>query len=230
MGFKRVFLVTDNMCDLNRCIKPMGLLDILQSVAGEHATKLGIGYEDLKEKGYAFVLARIKYDLYKPIEKYAELLVETTPLVPGRIDFDRDFEIYNNETKELIGIATSKWIIIDLATRKICRTNVFTYSCEVREKGNYESFDKLVFDEAMLELSYDYEVRHSDIDFIGHMNNTKYADALVYQNSVKHLELNFLHEVKLSEKLNIKHNYENYIGYCDETISFKANCSYFKGE
>ena len=230
MGFKRVFLVTDNMCDLNRCIKPMGLLDILQSVAGEHATKLGIGYEDLKEKGYAFVLARIKYDLYKPIEKYTELLVETTPLVPGRIDFDRDFEIYNNETKELIGIATSKWIIIDLATRKICRTNVFTYSCEVREKGNYQSFDKLVFDESIFELSYEYKVRHNDIDFIGHMNNTKYADALVYQNSVKHLELNFLHEVKLSEILNIKHDYENYIGYCDETVSFKANCSYFKGE
>ena len=230
MGFKRVFLVTDNMCDLNRCIKPMGLLDILQSVAGEHATKLGIGYEDLKEKGYAFVLARIKYDLYKPIEKYTELLVETTPLVPGRIDFDRDFEIYDNETKELVGIATSKWIIIDLVTRKICRTSVFTYPCEVREKGNYESFDKLVFDDSMLGLTYNYEVRHNDIDFIGHMNNTKYADALVYQNSVKHLELNFLHEVKLSEILYIKHDYENYIGCCDGTISFKANCSYFKGE
>ena len=64
MGFKRTFFVTDNMCDLNRHIKPMGLLDILQSVAGEHATTLGIGYEDLKAKGYAFVLARIKYDLY----------------------------------------------------------------------------------------------------------------------------------------------------------------------
>ena len=62
------------------------------------------------------------------------------------------------------------------------------------------------------------------------MNNTKYADALVYQESVKHLEINFLHEVKLNEVLNIKHDYENYIGYCNETISFKANCSYFKGE
>ncbi len=230
MGFKRVFFVTDNMCDLNRCIKPMGLLDSLQSVAGEHATKLGIGYEDLKEKGYAFVLARIKYDLYKPIEKYTELLVETTPLVPGRIDFDRDFEIYNNETKELVGIATSKWIIIDLATRKICRTNVFTYPCEVKEKGNYESFDKLAFDDSELLLSYDYEVRHNDIDFIGHMNNTKYADALVYRNSVRHLEINFIHEVKLNDILNIKHDNKNYIGYCDGTMSFKANCSYFKGE
>ena len=230
MGFKRVFCVTDNMCDLNRVIKPLGLLDILQSVAGEHANLLGIGYEDLKEKGYAFVLARIKYDLYKPIRKYTEILVETTPLVPGRIDFDRDFEIYDNQTKELLGIATSKWIIIDLVSRRICRTNVFTYSCETREKGNYDSFDKLTFDDREFSLSYDYLVRQNDIDFIGHMNNTKYADALVYQESVKHLEINFLHEVKLNEVLNIKHDYKNYIGYCNETVSFKANCSYFIGE
>ena len=230
MGHNRVFFVTDNMCDLNRRINPMGLLDILQSVAGEHANILGIGYEDLKTKGYAFVLARIKYDLYKPIESYSELLVETTPLVPGRIDFDRDFEIYDNKTKELIGVATSKWIIIDLKSRRICRSNVFTYPCEVREKGNYVDFDKLSFDDSNLDLSYEYEVRHNDVDFIGHMNNTKYASALVYTSSVKHFEINFLHEVKLNEVLIIKHDYNNFIGYCDDTLSFKAYCSYFEGE
>ena len=230
MGHKRVFFVTDNMCDLSRHINPTGLLDILQSIAGEHANLLGIGYEDLKAKGYAFVLARIKYDLYKPIESYTELLVETTPLVPGRIDFDRDFEIYNNKTNELVGIATSKWIIIDLASRRICRSNVFTYPCEVREKGNYDSFEKLSFDEINLDLIYEYEVRHNDVDFIGHMNNTKYASSLIYNGSVKRFEINFLHEVKLNEVLNIKHNYDSFIGYCADTVSFKANCSYFKGE
>lgn len=230
MGHKRVFFVTDNMCDLNRHINPTGLLDILQSVAGEHANILGIGFEDLKAKGYAFVLARIKYDLYKPIKSYDELLVETTPLVPSRIDFDRDFEIYDSKTNELIGIATSKWIIIDLVSRRICRSNVFTYPCEVREKGNYYSFDKLSFEDLKSHLTYDYEVRHNDVDFIGHMNNTKYASALVYSGSVKHFEINFLHEVKLHEVLCIKHDYNNFIGYCAETISFKASCYYFEGE
>lgn len=227
MGYKKVFCITDNMCGIRRSIKPSGLLDILQSVAGEHAEILGIGYEDLKKQNYAFVLARIKYDLYKPIEKYSEIMVETTPLVPGRIDFDRDFEIYDNKTNELIGIATSKWIIIDLTSRKICRSNVFTYPCQLREKGNYDSFDKLSFDEKLFNLSYDYEVRHTDIDFIGHMNNTRYADALIYNDVVKHFEINFIHEVKLGEVLNIKHDYNNYIGHCNEALSFKANCSYF---
>ena len=198
MGHKKVFSVTDNMCGINRTIKPSGLLDVLQSVAGEHAELLGIGYEDLKKKGYAFVLARIKYDLYKPVHKYQEIMVETTPLVPGRIDFDRDFEIYDNTTKELIGVATSKWIIIDLNSRKICRSNVFTYPCELREKGNYDSFDKLAFNDSTLNNEYQYLVRNNDIDFIGHMNNTRYADALIFRASVKHFEINFLHEVKLN--------------------------------
>ena len=227
MGHKKVFSVTDNMCGINRTIKPSGLLDVLQSVAGEHAELLGIGYEDLKKKGYAFVLARIKYDLYKPIQKYQEIMVETTPLVPGRIDFDRDFEIYDNKTNELIGVATSKWIIIDLNSRKICRSNVFTYPCELREKGNYDSFDKLTFDDSVLNNEYQYLVRNNDIDFIGHMNNTRYADALIFQGSVKHFEINFLHEVKLNEMLNIKYDDNNFIGSYENTISFKANCIYF---
>lgn len=230
MGYKKDYTVTDNMCAHNRLIKPSGLLDILQSVAGEHANLLNIGYYDLKEKGFAFVLARIKFDLYKPIKYYQELMVETTPLIPGRIDFDRDFEIYDKNTMELIGIATSKWIIIDLNTRKICRSNIFTYPCEVRDKGNYESFEKLEIIEDTLIESYSYEVRHNDIDFIGHMNNTRYADALVFMGSVKSFEINFLKEVKLTEVLIIKHNYKNYIGYNGQTISFKAKCEYFEGE
>ena len=227
MGFKREFYVTDNMCGLSRVIKPSGLLDILQSVAGEHAEILGIGYEALKEKGYAFVLARIKYDLYRPITKYSKIVVETTPLVPGRIDFDRDFEIYDFNTNELIGVATSKWIIIDLNTRKICRSSVFTYPCDVREKGNYDSFDKLTIDESILDNEIGYVVRHNDIDFIGHMNNTKYADALVFESSVKHFQIDFLHEIKLNNVLNIKYNENNFVGYCKDFISFKASCMYF---
>ena len=68
---------------------------------------------------------------------------------------------------------------------------------------------------------------NNDIDFIGHMNNTRYADALIFQGSVKHFEINFLHEVKLNEMLNIKYDDNNFIGNCENTISFKANCIYF---
>jgi acyl-ACP thioesterase len=227
MGHKVEVKVTDNMCGFDRKIKPSGMLDILQSVAGEHANLLKIGYLDLKEKGYAFVLARIKYDLYEEINCYQEIIVETTPLAPGRIDFDRDFEIYDKLTNRLIGIATSKWIIIDLNTRKICRSNVFTYPCDVRDKGNYLEFDKLSFDEEELNYSYDYLIRHNDIDFIGHMNNTKYADALIYEGVCKHFEINFIHEVKLNEVLNIKYNSNKFIGYSGNVLSFKAYCTYF---
>ena len=217
MGHRVEVKVTDNMCGYGRKIKPSGMLDLLQSVAGEHANILKIGYEDLKEKGYAFVLARIKYDLYEAISCYQELIIETTPLKPGRIDFDRDFEIYDKNSK-LIGIATSKWIIIDLNTRKICRTSVFTYPCDVRENGNYQEFDKLSFQDTDLNLYYEYLIRHNDIDFIGHMNNTRYADALKVTGVVSHFEINFLHEVKLDEILLIKHDENNFIGYSNDIL------------
>ena len=172
MKYKKLFKVTDNMCGLYQAIKPSGMLDLLQSSAGEHADMLGIGYNDLEKKGYAFVLARVKYDLYRKIGRYDNILIETTPLKPGRVDFDRDFEIYDGMSGEKIGIGTSKWIIIDIKTRKICRSSVFEYPCEVREIGVYDSFDKLSFDEASLDKEFNYQVRHNDVDFLGHMNNS----------------------------------------------------------
>ena len=227
MDYRKHFKVTDNMCGLYQSLKPSGVLDLLQSSAGEHAELLGIGYEALKAKGYAFVLARVKYDLERKIERYDELEIVTAPLVPGRIDFDRDFDIYDAKTGEKIGIGTSKWIIIDLNTRKICRSSVFTYPCELREVGNYSSFDKLGFDKEELENVYQYEVRHNDVDFLGHMNNTKYADALIINKAVKHFEINFVNESKLGENLTIYHDGNNFIGYLDDKVSFKAYVEYF---
>lgn len=229
MNYKKEFKVTDNMCGLYQALKPSGMLDILQSSAGEHAELLGIGYDALKEKGYAFVLARVKYDLIRKIGRYEHLEIVTEPLVPGRIDFDRDFDIYDKISGEKIGIGTSKWIIIDLNTRKICRSSVFTYPCDLREVGNYSTFDKLTFDNNGLENKYEYEVRHNDVDFLGHMNNTKYADALVINKAPKHFEINFIHEAKLGSNLIIYHDENNYIGYLGDTISFKAYIEYFEG-
>ena len=227
MKYSKVFKVTDNMCGLYQTIKPSGVLDLLQGSAGEHANMLGIGYEDMKAKGYAFVLARVKFDLFRQIERYEEVIVETTPLIPGRIDFDRDFEIYDAKTKDKIAIATTKWIIIDLNTRRICRSSVFEYPCDMREVGNYDSFDKLSFDKDELTRSYDYEVRHNDVDFLGHMNNTKYADALILDKACKHFEINFIKETTLGEKLTIHHDDNNFVGYCGDSVSFKASVIYF---
>lgn len=229
MKYRKEFKVTDNMCGLYQAVKPSGLLDMLQSSAGEHAEILGIGYDSLKEKGYAFVLARVKYDLYRKIGRYEHLEIVTAPLVPGRIDFDRDFDIYDKETKEKIGIGTSKWIIIDLNTRKICRSTVFSYLCELKDSGNYSSFDKLTFDKEGLLEKYDYEVRHNDVDFLSHMNNTKYADALIFNKAVKHFEINFIHEAKINDILTIYHDENNYIGYIGDTVSFRAYVKYFEG-
>jgi acyl-ACP thioesterase len=102
-----------------------------------------------------------------------------------------------------------------------------THHSSQGEKGNYDSFDKLSFEEDGLDNSYEYLVRNNDIDFIGHMNNTKYADALIINGCVKHFEINFIHEVKLNEILQIKHDFNNYVGYNNETLSFKAKCIYF---
>ena len=62
--------------------------------------------------------------------------------------------------------------------------------------GNYESFDKLDFDDLDFNQEYDYQVRHNDVDFLGHMNNTKYPDMLC--DYIPEIEARYVDEFSIS--------------------------------
>ena len=232
-SYKNDFPITANMVGFKLCVRPSAVLDLFQTVAGDHAQLLGMGFDSLKERGYSFVLARIKYDLYQPIKRYDRVTVKTWPHVAGRVELDRDFEIYNSEN-ELIGIGTSKWVLMDVKTRRIARASVISYPCEIEEKVNYLEFDKLNYSNLKFDSEYIYDVRHNDIDVIGHMNNTRYVDALDIDlnKDVKHVEINFLHETKLGDCIKIKKACDldtlYYEGVCNDIVSFRAKIIYFE--
>ena len=229
---KNTYPITSNMSGFNHSCRPSAILDLFQSVAGEHAELLGLGFDPLKERGYSFVLARIKYDLYKPLKRFDKVVVKTWPQVAGRIELDRDFEIYLDN--ELVGIGTSKWVLMDISTRRIARASVISYPCEIDPKVNYSEFDKLIFTDITFDSSYIYEVRHNDIDLIGHMNNTKYVDCLDIDlnKDVTHVEVNFLNETKLGDLIKINKSCNNntiiYEGVCNDRVSFRAKIIYFE--
>ena len=129
--FEKEFSITDNMCSKNQFLKPSGILDILQSIAGEHANNLGIGYDDIIEKNLAFVIARVKFDVLKPVKRYSKIKVVTWPCAVGRIEMKRDYEIYDLDTNELLVKASSIWILIDITNRRICRSSSVDYPTNI---------------------------------------------------------------------------------------------------
>lgn len=224
--FEKEFAITDNMCSANQCIKPSGILDILQSVAGEHANILKIGFNDIISKNLAFVIARVKYDLLKPIKRYSRIKVVTWPCAVGRIEMKRDYEFYDIYTNELLLKASSIWFLIDYTNRKICRSSSVDYPTNIYQKENYDTFDKLKFEDVGFNVSNEYLVRHSDLDLNNHMNNTKYTDSVIYNGLCTFCQVDYIREVKLNDKLIVKTKQEEdmlyAIGTNDGEVSFKA--------
>lgn len=231
--FEKIFSVTDNMCGPNQYMKPSGILDILQSIAGEHAALINIGFDEVTSKNLCYIIARNKYDMIKPIKRFTNIKVVTWPGVAAKIDLDRYYEIYDCETNELLLKGVSKWLLMDITTRRIVRANAINYPTDVCEKVLYDSFDKLRYDDLEFDDMYKYEVKFSDIDLNNHMNNTKYADALIVDLNriIKHFEINYTNEVKYKDILEIhcKH-YDNELkvkGINDNKVSFLAYLTYF---
>lgn len=186
-------------------LRPSGILDCFQTVAGIHATVLGLGLRRLLENNHAWVLVRTKYDVYKQIPKESQVIVETWPHVKGVFDYDRDYRILDLDRNVLVK-ATSKWVIIDTNERKILRSP-YDYSCECSDEKTYDSFDKIrvKFDDDSKILGT-YTIRNTEIDVLGHLNNIRYADIIFefYPYALENLQIDYINETKLGETLTIK--------------------------
>lgn len=215
--------------DLNNRISAKSILNIFQDVASIHAEDIGVGYLSMLEKNLYWVLSRIKIDILKMPEINQRVIVETWPHEKGRIDFDRDMRILSEEGEVLI-IGTSKWCVIDIKSRALCRTENVQYIGEYFLEKNYEErFGKIVLPEDEMEQKFVYEVSFSDLDHNEHMNNTNYANLVL--NAVKdkkfsHFEINFLSECLPKDLLSISslktNDGEYVIGKTKEKTSFTA--------
>lgn len=223
--FEDNFIIVDGEVEPLTVLKPVGILDLFQTVAGIHALKLGMGLKDLMKNNLAWVLMRVKYDVFKQIPKESKVIVKTWPHPEGKIDYDRDYQILDLDGNVLIKGA-SKWIIMDSIQRKIARTSAYSYPCECLNERNYDSIDRIrVSLEDFKEIG-NYLVSKNEIDVVGHLNNIRYADVIFefYPCELKSLQIDYLKETKCGETLTIKEKTDgDYIylaGFVGDDIHF----------
>ncbi|MGY0693885.1 acyl-ACP thioesterase domain-containing protein [Virgibacillus sp. FSP13] len=79
-------------------------------------------YKDRLEKefGVAWVLTRIRVTIVLTPNWDKEITIETWPLEPGKVEFDRDYLVQDVNGNVIIR-TISKWIIMDMHERKIKR-------------------------------------------------------------------------------------------------------------
>ena len=154
--------------------------NFLQEAASMHAASLGFGKGDFAAAGenISWVLTRmaVKMNRYPAWED--ELTVETFPRGGRKIVAWRDFEV-KDAAGGTLGVASSEWMIIDLATRRIhaIPEKVFAANdpANVPVLG-LEPFAKFRFPaEAEVRRPATFTAMKSQIDLNGHVNNVHYV-------------------------------------------------------
>jgi acyl-ACP thioesterase len=155
---------------------PTALLGLLEDAAFTHCDEAGWGVHRLVQAGYGWVLLRggLEMERYPALGK--RVTVETwcsrTRLFYG----ERDYRIRSAEG-EVLGWARSLWLFCSLERKRpvpVLEEIVKAWAPEGTVAGNME-LGEVDFPEALeASASSAFDVRRSDIDTNGHVNNVNY--------------------------------------------------------
>jgi medium-chain acyl-[acyl-carrier-protein] hydrolase len=184
--------------DFTKKLRLSTLFSYFQDIASRASEDIGFGIETLEEKfGVAWVLTRIRVDIIRFPVWDEEIVIETWPLEPGKIEFDRDY-IVKDATGETIIKAVSKWVIMDIHERRIKRSETIgiRYPENRTDRAIEGKLGKLK-DYGKLEAAYTKVIGYSDIDFNGHLNNSRYVDYILDCFPVEDHKKGVIHSIDL---------------------------------
>lgn len=229
--------------DLYDNVFPKAIFQAFQDVAGEHADILKCGYEDFKKKDLIWILVRNYYKLLSPLKAYHSYIIETFPVKPELLNFQRDYKIIDKENDETVCVGTSIWVVTNIITRKLVRISTiggtlsdenFDYSNDINKQPILRSLPK---DVQKIECSLTQKVIFPFLDHNRHMNNTYYSSLvcsvlpLDESNFIEQIQINFEKECMKDDILTLfmekrVDNFYYIVGYKnDDIVSFTSKVS-----
>lgn len=106
------FSVRYSDLDFKDELKLSSYLSFAQEAAGSSADGLGFGYAALKEKGLGFIIVSTYCRIFRPVKLGDRISVETWPLPPRHVIFERDYRIKSGN--EVLAALASRWCLVDL--------------------------------------------------------------------------------------------------------------------
>lgn len=198
--------------DFQKKLKISALFNFFQDIASLHAEDLGVGIDRLMNGyGVTWVLTRIRVDINRMPHLGEDIIIETWPQLPKRLEFDRDFKV-RDSSDNILALAASTWIILDIGTRELKKTEAIpiNYPFNPRSRaidcrlGRFRA-------SGTPEVAYQKVIGYSDIDINEHLNNSKYIDFIMDcfsleehgQHGIKTLEISYLNEALPGDRLTL---------------------------
>ena len=159
------------------------ICNYLQESASLNAESLSFSKSNFAAAGenisWVLTRLRVKMDRYPRWEE--RVVVATWPSGGRRIVANRDFEIRAADGTRL-GVATSEWMLIDLASRRIVAIPDSVFECVDKSCApvlGEAPFAKLRWDCRETAGACAFRARRGDIDLNGHVNNVHYIEWLL---------------------------------------------------
>jgi acyl-ACP thioesterase len=201
------FEVRTYECDPRDRLKPPVLLNYLQEAADQSARNLGFGVEQLHPQRLTWFLSRYRIVMTRLPTLREKVRVQTWPCASRPMRAQRDFEIVDGEGGHL-GHATTSWMMISLADRKIVEPTLVVNPAYLAEGCVLENPFGTI-DAAAPELVRLERTRYHDLDRNRHVNNGVYLSFtmghgpkdLLKSYQPLDMELVYLAEIKADEEL-----------------------------
>nr|UTH39061.1 FATA [Thunbergia alata] len=191
LSYKEKFIVRCYEVGINKTATVETIANLLQEVGGNHAQSVGFSTDGfattptMRKLHLIWVTARMHIEIYKYPAWSDVVEIETWCQSEGRIGTRRDWILKDYATGEVIGRATSKWVMMNQDTRRLQKVTdevrdeylVFcpkTLRLSFPEENN-ASLKKIVkLDDPAEYSKIGLVPRRADLDMNQHVNNVTY--------------------------------------------------------
>ena len=172
--YTKQFHVLASETDAFQRLKPSHVLAYLQEVAGDHSRLLGTGGEELAQRNLFWAVLRHRVQITRLPKAGEDITVETWPMPTTRTAFPRSAVAYDRDGKELFR-SISLWVLMDIDQRGMVLPGKSGVLVEGLLRGNELAAPGSLALRTM-QNQMCRQVRFSDLDCNGHMNNCRYLD------------------------------------------------------
>ncbi len=234
---RREFQIRYTDFDAYDRIRLSTLLSLAQESACSSADELQFGYDDLKPKGLAFITVHTVGELYAPVKIGDTITVETWPLPPRHVIFERDYAMKNQRGERVCDMA-SRWCLVDLKSFSLLTPD---YLGEANEKCPYNPrkiFPSVNWQIKKLDqekqLVFKTSVGFSRLDHYFHLNNTYYADLFTdcfslqeLDRPIKNFQIAYINQAKEGAELSFFKKTEGESTVCEAWCGAEAISRFF---
>jgi medium-chain acyl-[acyl-carrier-protein] hydrolase len=185
------------------------LFHLLQETATNQIERQGVGVEVLRNRNEAWVLSRLLLEMDRYPGCGEEIRIETWPRGIERLFAHRDFQVTTDEG-EILGRATSYWLLVDLTSRRPKRLGpVFEHMPTAPERQAVAAKPEKLPPLKKPEPAMTVQAGYSRLDGNDHVNNAYYIEWMLdafpiamhaaYQPA--RLQINFQAEMKFGDRV-----------------------------